>query len=289
MKNVLFGLLVMATSMSFGQVSLNDYEYVIVPKKFDGFKTENQYLTSTYVKYLFTEKGFKTVYDDELPQELNANRCLGLLIGLKDDSNMFTTKTTLLLKDCSSREVFASKQGTSKIKEFKAAYKEAIEAAFSSFNEVDYAYNGALTKDNSPLTVSFKDDVKQLGAPKETVSVPTPNPLVVQRATPDEQLYKSNEPVPSQFKKAEVQFQVTPKGAPADATAVWYAQVMPYGYQLVDSSPKVQMQLYKSSVPDVFMAKKEDKSGVVFRKDNKWFFEYYAGASPVIEEISIKF
>ena len=37
---------------------LNDYKYIIVPKKFEEFRSENQYQTSTLIKYYFEENGF---------------------------------------------------------------------------------------------------------------------------------------------------------------------------------------------------------------------------------------
>ncbi len=100
---------------------MNDYKYIIVPKKFDGFKKENEHQTSTLIKHLFTERGFNTVYDDALPAELNSNRCLGLLVVLDDQSSMFSTKTTLRLRDCNAVEIMATGEGKSRIKEYKAA------------------------------------------------------------------------------------------------------------------------------------------------------------------------
>lgn len=281
-------MIFIGTGMVSGQESLNDYKYVIVPKKFDAFKTENQYLTSTYIKHLFTEWGIETAYEDALPEELKKNRCLGLVVALKDDSNMFTTKTTLALKDCNTKEVFATQQGTSKIKEFKEAYKEAIGMAFTSFYESKYAYTEK-AKSDDPITISFKDDVKSLEASKESKPVSIPNPVVSQQATLETQRYKSNEPAASNYQKAEDPVKAFPVSISNEAGAVWYAQTMAYGYQLVDNMPKVQMQLYHSSIPNVFIAKKEDKSGLVYAKDTKWYFEYYEGATPKIEEISIKF
>ncbi len=56
---------------AYSQSQLNEYKYIIVPKKFDGFKNENQYQTSTAIKYYFVQQGFNAVYEDALPQDLN--------------------------------------------------------------------------------------------------------------------------------------------------------------------------------------------------------------------------
>ena len=100
----------------YSQQNLNAYKYVIVPKKFDAFKKENQYKTSTLIKFLFTKNGFNAVYDDALPEELENNRCLGVLVSVIDESSMFTTKTALELKDCSSKKVYDFWIGSSKEK-----------------------------------------------------------------------------------------------------------------------------------------------------------------------------
>src|SRR5690606_40364685 len=118
MKNLFIALFFLGSFYGSTQEQLNEYKYIIVPKRFDDFKNENQYKTSTLIKYLFEQKGFNAVYDDALPPDLSQNRCLGLLANLKDDSNMFTTKVRIVLKDCNSKEVFITEEGTTKIKEY---------------------------------------------------------------------------------------------------------------------------------------------------------------------------
>ncbi|MGB3151109.1 MAG: hypothetical protein WBB27_10635, partial [Maribacter sp.] len=78
MKTILISLFLIFSYLCSGQSNLNEYKYIIVPTKFEGFKYENQHQTSTIVKHIFTEKGFRAVYDNALPQDLNLNRCLGL-------------------------------------------------------------------------------------------------------------------------------------------------------------------------------------------------------------------
>ena len=40
------------------QAQLDSYKYIVVPKKFDGFKYENQFRTSTQIKFLFSQNGY---------------------------------------------------------------------------------------------------------------------------------------------------------------------------------------------------------------------------------------
>lgn len=295
------------------QAQLNDYKYIIVPKKFDDFKKENQYQTSTLIKHLFTQKGFKTAYEDDLPLDLVANRCLGLTVYLVDNSSMFTTKASLKLEDCLGKEVFATQEGKSKIKDFKDSYNEAIREAFNSIMALNYVYSGK-GENTGPVTVSYKDDVKQLGAGTGQASQPkNSNAMVEQQATTENQLYKDRRPEPSDFTKGEEKRemvkqmatreqqrfedktpQATDKSVVPVANAksrkgVLYAQEMENGYQLVDSTPKIVLRLQKTSVPNYFIAKGDDASGTVFEKNGTWYFEYYVGEKLVTEALDIKF
>ncbi|RRQ49323.1 hypothetical protein DZC72_01475 [Maribacter algicola] len=278
------------------QANLNDYKYIVVPKRFDAFREANQYQTSTLVKYLLSERGFNTVYEDTLPKDLASDRCLGLWVYLLDDSSMFTTKTTLVLKDCNGADIFETQQGKSKIKEYRSAYNEAIREAMQSFKGVEYQYTG----DQAPketVTLNFKNDVRTLknkeisermepkGINTDKVQQKAPknqNPMVMQEATMENQSYKNFEPVASNIgSKNESQISVNGE--------IWYAQEIANGYQLVDNTPKVRMKLFKSSNENMFMAQSEDKSGMVYQKEGQWIFEYYEGEKLIQEPLNIKF
>ena len=204
MKNTIATLLLIIPLIGMAQQQLNDYKYIIVPKQFAEFKRENQYQTSTLVKHLFIERGFEAVYDDALPQELRSNGCLGLRVKMLDNSSMFTTKASVNLTNCNEEEIFVTKEGKSKEKDYKDSYGEALREAFKSFDAMNYAYNGK-AENAQPLTVSMKNDIKSL--PKESretrASVNQPNAMVEQEATLENQRYVDRRPVTSNFKKAE--------------------------------------------------------------------------------------
>lgn len=276
---------------------LNDYKYIIVPKRFDAFKKENRHQTSTMVKFLFGEKGFTAVYDDALPADLANNRCLGLTADLLDNSTMFNTKTIIVLKDCQNNEVFRTLEGVSKAKEYRDAYLEALRESFKSFNSVNYAYvpkedNEEEVETEAPVTISFKDDVKSLDNKPDSR-------VVEQEATPEDQTYKSKEPVPSNIVKiervqedeemqqeVEVEEPITNEPLTSD---LLYAQPIENGYQLVDNTPKVVLKLEETSVENVFLANYEGITGVVFKKDGKWFLEYSENGKKQLQELNIKF
>lgn len=345
MKKLLFTLFFATLYICSAQAQLNDYKYIIVPKKFDAFKKENQYLTSTLVKHLFVKYGFNAVYEDALPEDLNNNRCLGLTAYLNNESSMFVTKASVVLKDCKMVEVYSTQQGSSKEKDFKLSYGEALRESFKSLEGIDYAYK-PVEATSEPVTVSFKNDVKQLdktevektpekelpevqimekkeGIQQETTpeqqsykdlepktsemkkAEPSPEEMALagvqirekkeeiqQEATPEQQSYKNMEPQPSEIKKAEPDPDPVLNAAPAtavQATDVWYAQPIPNGYQLVDNAPKVRLKMFKSSIPDIYLAKNEKANGMVFKRNGQWYFEYYDGDNLVAEELKIKF
>lgn len=68
-----------------------------------------------------------------------------------------------------------------------------------------------------------------------------------------------------------------------------FAQPITNGYQLVDATPKVVLKIYKTSQPDSYSAQGDGKNGVVFKKGNDWFFEYYVNDKLVSEKLNIKF
>lgn len=286
MKNLFVIVFVLTVFCGYSQGSLNEYKYIIVPKKFDAFRKENQYKTSTLVKYLFTQKGFNAVYDDALPNDLNSDRCLGLIVSLNNESSMLSTKTSLVLKDCSSKEVLSTLTGKSKEKEFESAYREAISEAFGTIRAMDYTYVPK-EQNSEPVTVSFKNDVKNMEKkiePKNKVDAA----VVQQVATPEEQVYKSNEPVASKIEKAEQDTKERMVEVKNDSN-ILYAQEIPNGFQLVDNTPKIRLKLLRTSIPDVYVVKHAKNNGVVYKKDGKWFLEYYFGDTLKTEVLNIKF
>lgn len=297
MKNILVIVFVFIGYTGIGQVAINDYKYIIIPKTLGEFKEENQYLTSTLLKHQFVTKGFTAVYADALPQDLYLDRCLGLTALLKDNSSMFSTKVTIVLENCKGQQVFSSREGTSKIKHYKEAYKNAITVAMSSFDRLDYSYKEKVVTEQ-PITVSFKNDIKSLeGASKESkdtayltsISAANSSEVVKQTSSLENQSYKSMEPVESDIKQATSNTNSKTISSATRGKEMLYAQAIPNGYQLINSAPKVIMKLLNSSTKNVFIGQAEGKSGMVFQKDGLWIFEYYSGAQLVQEELMIKF
>ncbi len=124
------------------QTNLNDYKYVVMPRKFDFLKEVDQYQLNSLTKFLFNKNKFNVFFDDEnFPEDLSKNRCLTLFANVLQSKSLFTTKLTVELKDCYNNVVFVSKEGSSKEKNFKKAYHQSIREAFESFKSVNYTYS----------------------------------------------------------------------------------------------------------------------------------------------------
>ncbi|HWB25571.1 MAG TPA: hypothetical protein VG738_08830 [Chitinophagaceae bacterium] len=229
---------------------LNNYRYVMVPYKYSFSKTDNQYGLSTTTKALLEQKGFVVFFDnDTLPPALAANRCSMLTADVQDNSGMFTTKLTLLLKDCNGRIIFQGKEGKSREKEYYPAYNAALQDAFASLNAMAYKYDGTQPAQQPQATAAVT---------QPAVAVPQPSSPVVS----------------------------TPVSA---GSSVLYAQPTATGYQLVDTSPKKVLSLFKTSVQDYYIAQAETGSGLVFKRNGEWFYEYYQGDTLVSRKLEIKF
>ena len=278
MKNTLLVLLFIGSSMLYAQDELNEYKYIIVPKKFEHFKRENQHQTSTLVKYLLVQKGLPAIYDDALPEELGNNRCLALIVGMEEESSLFSTKLKLLFKDCNAKEIYTTEQGRSKLKEFKAAYSEALREAVASMDEIDYKF-------------SAKKEMKRIPGQlitetvEENTTLGKQNKVVKQIATVEEQSYKNQEPVALPKNSGTSPKEVVQ----VESSDVWYAQEIANGYQLVDSTPKIRMKIFKTSMTNVYLGEQDTTKGLVYTKNGTWFFEYYSQGKLIMETLNIKF
>lgn len=68
-----------------------------------------------------------------------------------------------------------------------------------------------------------------------------------------------------------------------------YAQATAEGFQLVNSEPKVVMKIFKTSVPDYYIASRGTTQGVLVAKQSQYYFEYQQNGKLVSEKINVKF
>jgi hypothetical protein len=130
----------------YAQNPLDSYKYIIVPKKFDFLKKENQYRVNSHTKYLFDSNGYTTVLKgEEYPEDLLTNPCLGVEANVIDESNTFTTKVKISLTNCQDQVIYTTEQGRSKEKEYVKSYSLALNNAFQPIAEMGYEFNPNLT------------------------------------------------------------------------------------------------------------------------------------------------
>lgn len=180
-----FLLLIFFTSIIGFAQSVNDFKAVIVPIKFDFAKGVNPYRLSTMTKANLIKAGFNAFYEnDQLPAEL-INRCDLLYADVKRDNAFLVTKLFIELKDCFGKVVYTSEMGRSKEKEYEAAYRESLDLAFVSVNNLHYKYNGktgavsAITPTVSvmasavPVTTTVATPVADISDPNLLYAQPT--------------------------------------------------------------------------------------------------------------------
>lgn len=229
--------------------SVNDYKAVIVPLKYDFLKGENQYRLSTLTKFNLNKAGFVAFYNKETFPIEYSNRCDLLYIDVIKESGFLTTKLYVIMKDCNDKIIFQSIVGKSKEKDYQVAYNEALNEAFQSVYDLQYKYSGAVAK-TEPIVV-------------QTQSAP----VVLEKAI-----------------VAEAKVNVESKDS-----NLLYAQATPTGFQLIDSTPKVVMKLFKTSQANSFIAIKDTVQGSLILKDNQWYFEYYQNDKLISEKVAVKF
>jgi hypothetical protein len=95
-----------------------------------------------------------------------------------------------------------------------------------------------------------------------------------------------------------IEMKSTPEVAPAvveEATTVTtnsnqlFAIPTGNGYKIVNSEPKIIMMLYKTSIKEVFIAEKDYFTGVLLKKNNSWYLEWYSESQFFSEKVEVKF
>ncbi|WP_242202437.1 hypothetical protein [Aestuariivivens insulae] len=268
----------------FAQSSLNNYKYVIVPKKFDFLKENNQYQLNALSQFLFNKYGFVALMEGEgYPEDMVTNRCLALKSNVTKDAGLFKTKLAVELKDCNDRVVFTSQLGESREKEYAKAYNEALREAFKSFEGINYSYSP-----DESVMASNKMPQQQV---ENTVVT---NEIAALKAE-IESLKKEKQAEVSEVKSDEANVMVEevhvstnmPVEAAQNSDSILYAQAIENGFQLVDSSPKVIYKMIKTGVNNVFLV--EGLSAIIYKQGDSWVVEQHTGSTILKETLNIKF
>jgi hypothetical protein len=142
MKKLAVILMLFLSCIVLAQTSVNQYQYVIVPSQYTFLKVNDEFKLNTLTKLLLEKYGFKPFLNSEdLPQEIVDSNCDKLYADVISSGNFIRTKLTVVLKDCNKNIVYQSAIGTSKEKEYRVAYSQALRAAFKSFDVLHYHYS----------------------------------------------------------------------------------------------------------------------------------------------------
>jgi hypothetical protein len=165
-KNVFIILFSLALNLSFSQ-SVNEYKYALVPSKFSFLNEVDQYKLNTLTKLLMGKYGFVAFLDNEiLPDEVLNNNCNKVYVDVVKSGGVFTTKLSIVLKDCKNNVLFTTAEGKSREKEFKIAYNEALRDAFKSFEILKYKYS---PKDSLPVITNAENQKNQVVLKNESM------------------------------------------------------------------------------------------------------------------------
>lgn len=278
--SVLFLLFVF--SWSYAQ-DVNQYKYALVPSKYEFLKTADQYQLNSLTEFLMQKQGFDAFLDtDEMPEEMLLSNCNKIYVEVLSSGNFMSTKLTVVLKDCKSNTLFTSKEGKSKIKDFKGAYQEALRIAFQSFSELHYSYK-PLNENSNPVasTATTATITKQEVGKPATVVAPVVTAPVVVAPVVFAPVVATVSVVANEVKPIAAQtVKITDENL--------FAQPIENGYQLIDKTPKVIMKIYNTSVKNVYSARVGDLQGVFLSKNNEWFFEYYQDDKLISQKINVK-
>jgi len=267
----------------FGQKSINNYKYIIVPKSYGFLGEEDKYQLNSLTKFLFNKYGYTAFFpDEELPKDLVKNSCLALFTDVVEDRGLFKTKLRIDLKDCGGITIMSSQMGETREKEYAKAYNLALRGAFETYQEFDYKYE-PLREDN---TESAKPMVTESAVVEEKVTAP---------------LEPEVKTIKEEVAKTAVAVEVTEMATPEpqtvvedtkvelveEATETLYAQPLDNGFQLIDTTPKVVMILLKTAQTNVFIVK--DQDAIVYKEEGKWFMSKSNGDKVSIKALNIKF
>lgn len=257
MKNsiIIFLFFLGSTIQAQELVNFNQYKYVIVNSKFDFVKSVDAYKTSSLTKFLFNKIGFKSYLDnEEIPQELAVNKCLGLFANVEDVSGLFVTKSKVELRDCKGKLIYTSEEGEGRAKDLKRAYYQSINGAFKKLKHINYSYDPSISR-NQVIAVEEKPKEEKKKEVKR-------KPLVVSKKVATKQSSENTLPVLTAQKKGNT-------------------------YQLIDNKTNVVFVLLKTNDPEKFIIK--DKNGTLVKKKGYWLAEYYENDSLVTQRYNVKF
>ena len=276
-KFLIFAMIFCCSISAFSQNSVNDYKYVIVPNDFDFLDEEDEFRLNSLTQFLFNKYGFIALMEDKnRPIDLIYNPCLALKADVLDDSGTFKTNLAIELKNCKDELIYVSEQGKSFDKKYSVAYNKALREAFMYVAALKYSYkpNEYILSERREDAVDANQEIDEL---KEEIEVLKKEKETIIASETAVEL-NAEEVVEKSNKQIEISLQ---------GEATLYAQKTEYGYQVVDSTPRVVMVLLNTKKPEVFMVK--GRNAMVIKEEGSWYFSENNGSEVKNTLIEIKF
>lgn len=258
MKNRLFLIAItLFSSLIYSQSSLNDYEMALIPAKFEFQKLDNQYRINSTIKAFLKQKGFEAyVSTDVLPEGFLDYNCNKVFVNVIEENTVFSTKLKIEFKDCKNIVLFTTDLGESREKELPKAYNQALLLTLKSFDKAKYKFSGK---------TYYDDEAQEKLKSRDVENVSTEVTKVIKS-------------------EKEVKYEKVDKVIKSDKPESTESFV-----KVLDQITQQELVLYKTTRTAIYLCSQKGKNGVVFAKNNIWFFEYLENGKLVSEELDIKF
>ena len=242
------------SSLTYSQSSLNDYEMAIIPSKFKFQNEDNQYRINLTIKAFLKQKGFEAyVSSDALPEGFLDYNCNKVFVNVIEENTLFSTKIKIEFKDCKQVVLFTTDLGESREKDVAKAYNQALLLTLKSFDKAKYKFSGKTYYDEEAQEKLKSRDV-------ENVSTEVTKVIKSETGVTYEKVTKNDNPV----------------------TNVAFVKV-------TNQANQQELVLYKTTRNAIYLCNQNGKNGVVFAKNEVWFFEYLENGKLVSEKLDIKF
>ncbi|WP_157491913.1 hypothetical protein [Gelidibacter mesophilus] len=276
----------------FSQENINAYKYVVVPTSYTFLSEPDQYQTNSLTKFLFEKYGFTVLMaDEEFPEDLNNNRCLGLYADVEKQKAFLNTKLQVHLKDCNNKLVLSSDVGQSREKEYSKVYNLALRDAFKSFETLNYSYQPSANI-TSKSTIKPSENVKASKEQEEIARLKREVEALKGKEVIDEAVVVG---AATGATIEKVQGEATEKVATTlknetksdESMQTLFANPVDNGFTITDASSKVLYHLIFSGKEDVYIVKGQD--AIVYKMNNTWIVSKANDSGVTIKTLNMKF
>lgn len=274
------------------QESVNSYKYVIVPNSYTFLNEPDQYQTNSLTKFLFEKYGFTVLMaDDEFPEDLNNNRCLGLFADVEKQKAFLNTKLQVHLRDCNNKLVLSSDVGESREKEFSKVYNLALREAFKSFETLNYSYqpNSNITSKSTSKPAEKVEDTKaqeEIDRLKKEVEALKEKQLLEETIVVETVTAQTVEKVQAEATE-KVESTLKKETKSDESIQSLFANPVENGFTISDASSKVLYHLVFSGKEDVYIVKGQD--AIVYKMNNSWIISKANDSGVSINTLNVKF